>query len=107
MGDLHEDMPHRELPKADILVHAGDFTNIGSREELENFARWTDTLLHDGTVGDVVFGAGNHDLSMPLTAQRPVVRAAQEKMKEALVNRHHVHYLEDSGCELRGLRFWG
>lgn len=105
--DFHEDMLHGPLPKADILVHAGDFTCIGSREEVESFGRWIDSLLSQDIVGDVVFVSGNHDLSMPLTAKRPVVRAAQEQMKRAITERPHVHYLEDSGCEVQGLRFWG
>jgi len=104
--DLHEDMPSC-LPKADILVHAGDFTNVGGRDEVENFGRWTQQLLDDGVVHDVVFVAGNHDLNMPLTAKRPEVREAQERMKQELVDRPHVHYLEDTGCEVRGLHFWG
>lgn len=105
--DVHRDMPHDNLPRADILIHAGDFTNIGSREEVESFTAWTDTLLHSGVVDDIVFVAGNHDLSMPLTAKHPAVKAKQEQMKQTLVNRSHVHYLEDSGCTVRGMHFWG
>ena len=35
------------------------------------------------------------------------VRALQEKMKLTLAERPHVYYLQDSGCELRGVQFYG
>lgn len=104
--DQHMFMP-KALPKADVLVHAGDFSCMGSREELESFRAWIDTLLADGTVGDVVFVAGNHELSLEGTAKREAVRRNQAEMKERLVAGSRVHYLEDDACELHGLTFFG
>lgn len=104
--DQHMFMP-RSLPRADILVHAGDFTCRGSRDELESFTAWTEMLLTSGTVQDVVFVAGNHELSLELAAKRPAVLRCQEEMKRRLVEREHHHYLQDSGCEVRGVRFYG
>jgi 3',5'-cyclic AMP phosphodiesterase CpdA len=34
------------LPPGDILIHAGDFTNHGRREEVERFNTWLATLPH-------------------------------------------------------------
>lgn len=109
VSDTHDQqqfMP-QQLPAADILVHAGDFTCRGAREELESFRAWTDELLATGCVKDVVFVAGNHELSLELTAKRPAVRRNQEAMKLALVDHPHVHYLQDAGLELQGLSFYG
>ena len=34
------------VPEGDILIHAGDFTNYGRREEVEKFNTWLGTLPH-------------------------------------------------------------
>ena len=47
--DQHMFMPNA-LPKADILVHAGDLTCRGGRDELESFNNWVGFLLASGTV---------------------------------------------------------
>jgi Icc-related predicted phosphoesterase len=104
--DLHEGLPH-PLPKADILVHAGDLTCQGRRDELENVSAWFDDLLATGTVREIVVIAGNHELSFEGTAKVAAVRRAQAEMKRSFMNRPHVHYLEDTGCEVLGLRFFG
>lgn len=108
--DLHADMPHGTelLPRADILVHAGDFTCTGRREEVESFNAWIDALLAAGTVRHVVLIAGNHECSFALKAKHPTVRAAQLALKASVADsRPDVHYLEDSACEVCGLTFFG
>lgn len=104
--DQHAFMP-RGLPQADILIHAGDFTFRGAKEELESFREWMHTLLANGTVKDVVFVAGNHEVSLELSAKNPAVRRAQEANKTELINQPNMHYLEDSGCIVQGIRFYG
>lgn len=109
ISDTHDQQAYipAELPHADILVHAGDFTCRGSRDEIQNFQRWTQQLLDEGVVREVVFVCGNHEPSMQCLAKIPAARAAQEALKQNLTCRDHVHYLEDSGCEVAGLRFYG
>lgn len=104
--DQHMFMP-RELPFADILVHAGDFTCRGAKDELDSFCAWTDDLLARGVVQDIVVVAGNHEISFELAAKREAVRKNQEAMKRAATERPHVHYLQDSACEVQGITFWG
>jgi Icc-related predicted phosphoesterase len=104
--DFQHAMPHA-LPDADILVHAGDMTCQGRREELANVEAWFGSLLAAGTVREIVCIAGNHELSFELAAKVPAVRSAQETMKASFVGRCHVHYLEDSACEVLGIRFYG
>ncbi|MBI3130312.1 MAG: metallophosphatase domain-containing protein [Acidobacteria bacterium] len=80
------------VPNGDVLIHAGDFSNTGSEGDVERFAKWLKTLPHPWKI--VV--AGNHDWYF------------QRKPKWA---RRHLEgiaiYLEDSGCEIEGVRFWG
>ena len=52
--NLHAQVP---VPDGEILIHAGDFTKHGTREEVEEFARWFSGLPHKHKI--VI--AGNHD----------------------------------------------
>ena len=36
---LHSQMKH-ELPKGDLLIHAGDLTNVGRKIEVEDVINW-------------------------------------------------------------------
>jgi Icc-related predicted phosphoesterase len=75
-----------------VLIHAGDLTNLGTEEELREALTWLGRLPH----AHKVVIAGNHDHlfeSDPQTAAALVPKG--------------VHYLEDSGLEIAGLRFWG
>ena len=100
--DLQADMPlGTALPAADILIHSGDFTCTGRREEIESFNAWLDNLLAAGTVRHAVLVAGNHECTLALTAKHPAARQGQIALKRSLTEgRDNVHYLEDSGCEV-------
>lgn len=79
------------IPGGDVLVHAGDLVRGGTLEELAEVAAWLRRLPHRHKV--VV--AGNHDGCF-----RDARAAAVALLGDA-------HYLEDSGIELDGVRFWG
>ena len=53
---LHQMMSH-ELPKGDILIHAGDCTNIGKQNEVKDFVYWFQNIKG---FDSKVFIAGNH-----------------------------------------------
>jgi len=55
IADTHNHVP--ELPDGDILVHAGDATSKGTREEVEQFDAWLGTL----SFKHILFTPGNHD----------------------------------------------
>jgi len=102
LSDTHDfqDGMKYELPQADILVHAGDFTCRGTRDECSAFQSWMESLLEAGTVKHVVVIAGNHELSFHDPASRSkhtAVIKAQEKIKADLVSVSGLTYLEDSG----------
>ncbi len=64
ISDTHEQHSKVEIPKCDLLIHAGDITGRGALQKLNAFNTWLETLLADGVVGDVVYIAGNHDISL-------------------------------------------
>lgn len=46
------------LPPGDILIHAGDFTDRGTLEEIQDFVTWFECLPHPHKI----LIAGNHDI---------------------------------------------
>lgn len=87
---------HRELtvPEGDVLIHAGDFTSTGGVEEAVDFCRWMQGLPHPHKI--VV--AGNHDI---------FCQDSPRKAVDWMFSRHGIHYLQDSGITLNGMKFWG
>lgn len=79
------------LPTGDVLVHAGDLTNEGRLDEVEKFGRW----LAKQPFRRKMIVAGNHDWCFE---DHP------EQSKQALGD---CDYLQDSGCVIDGLQFWG
>lgn len=64
ISDTHEQHDKVSIPECDLLIHAGDITGRGALGKLSAFNDWLAGLLTDGTVGEAVLIAGNHDLSL-------------------------------------------
>lgn len=94
ISDTHTE--HRRLsnlPKADAIIHCGDFTSMGRSHEIVDFMQWFSKLeqyTHKLCV------AGNHDWMFETNQL-----LALEKVPKNVI------YLEDSGIEIEGLKFWG
>lgn len=86
---LHRRIP--EIPDGDVLIHAGDSLGQGTLENIEDLNDWLGTLPHRHKL--VI--AGNHDW------------AFQNDPEKARAILTHAIYLEDSGVEIDGIRFWG
>lgn len=79
----------KDLPEADVLVHSGDFTMLGSQTEAIDFLNWFCDLPYRHKL----FICGNHDVCM---YQSNIVGLDS-----------NVHYLCNSGVEIEGVRFYG
>ena len=55
---------HNSIPNGDILIHAGDFSKVGSIKEVKEFSEFLKTLDHKFKYKIVI--AGNHELSFDL-----------------------------------------
>lgn len=86
---LHRKIP--SIPDGDVLVHAGDCLGAGTLENIEDLNDWLGSLPHQHKI----LIAGNHDW---------VFQEAPDEARAALSN---AIYLEDSGVEIEGVRFWG
>lgn len=78
------------LPAADVIVHCGDFTDMGTEEETLDFLNWFIDLPYPHKI----FVVGNHDLCLWEAVDI-------EDLPE------NVHFLQDRGCKIDGVRFFG
>lgn len=91
MSDTHGREAAHAIPDGDVLLHAGDLTDVGRAKEIAAVDAALSALPHPHKL--VI--AGNHDFLFendPATAR-------------ALLG--GVTYLEDSGATAHGLRVWG
>ena len=102
ISDTHTQHEHVDLPEGDILVHAGDFSNVGGKSDVEDFFGW----LHRAKRRDnhVVFIAGNHDKSFD-TKYGEMPDWLSEGIKKLEDN--NIWYLKDDLIELDGIKFYG
>lgn len=65
ISDTHNMHDRLVIPECDILIHAGDITGKGAFGKLAAFNSWVADLLEDDVVKeDVIYIAGNHDLTL-------------------------------------------
>ena len=57
ISDTHNKHEYLEIPDGDVIIHSGDFSNRGSRDEIDNFLDWYRALPHKIKI----LVAGNHD----------------------------------------------
>jgi Icc-related predicted phosphoesterase len=96
------------LPEGDLLIHSGDLTGLGRKDEVEEVLQWFKEIASHYTHG-IVFIAGNHDKSFDpkfnyLDNQRKKPDWLEEKLASLPNN---IHYLENSGLTIEGLKIWG
>jgi Icc-related predicted phosphoesterase len=95
LSDLHGTLP--DIPACDLLLLGGDITPVGNHA-LDYQAEWLDTTFRGWLEGvptrKIIAVAGNHDFLFERAPQRVPARLPWV-------------YLQDSGCEWEGLRFWG
>jgi Icc-related predicted phosphoesterase len=92
LSDTHNRHEEIAVPDGDVLIHAGDLTNTGSAEEIVAALSWLAKLPHRYKI--VI--AGNHDW---LFDSSPTLAAS--------LIPSGVCYLQDSGCSIEGIHFWG
>ncbi len=93
ISDTHCRHSSLKLPKADVLIHAGDVSYRGEKSEVEDFLHWMDSLNYRYKI----FIAGNHDFYLE---KQPAAAITQLLPK-------NVFYLNDSGLVIEGLNIWG
>lgn len=93
ISDTHFRHSQLELPGGDMLIHAGDLCGQGTEGEALAFLRW----FGEQPYSHKIFIAGNHDWFF-------------EEYDKAYIDKvipKNIHYLNDSGVEIEGLKIWG
>ena len=99
------------LPEADILLHSGDFTYTGHRDEIIAFNKWQKEL----NFSKKIVVAGNHEFTLDLEKEREVkyrfgqyrgfdINADHKEIKSQLKD---CIYLEDESVEIHGIKIYG
>jgi predicted phosphodiesterase len=97
---LHRQLPHI-LPEGDIIVHCGDITPRGTMEDCLRGFGWFNALPYKYRICI----AGNHDLF--LDPDHPGCPSSFSAINAILPVCDGFFYLNDSGCEVEGIKFWG
>jgi Icc-related predicted phosphoesterase len=94
LSDTHCQHDKVKVPKADMVIHAGDFSGWGTEREALHFAHWFKNLPHKYKV----LIPGNHDKFAETPYGYPI-------LKQMLGP--DVVFLDNQGVELAGHVIWG
>ena len=93
ISDTHGLHQQVELPKGDILLHAGDISERGRELEVISFLNWFSTQDFKYKI----FIAGNHDFYFEQNTPKTI---------ESILPTN-ITYLNDSGITIEGINIWG
>lgn len=93
ISDTHGKHRDLKISDGDILIHAGDVTRGGTREQVIDFLEWFALQKHTYKI----FIAGNHDFSFEQADTDEISRLIPDG----------VIYLNDSSVVINGFKFWG
>jgi Icc-related predicted phosphoesterase len=92
ISDTHNKHEELLMPSGDCIIHAGDFTESGTKKETTNFLEWFSSTPYKHKI----LVAGNHDFYL----EKKVHKLDQ-------IIPFNIHYLEDSGVTIENINFWG
>lgn len=112
ISDTHSKHEELVIPRCDILVHSGDYTQVGSPQEIMQFYNW---LKRQTQCKHKVFIEGNHDMhadpTEPIAKNRFFNVASYEdfinRLKELKLEEDNIHRLFNSSITIEGVKFWG
>jgi len=93
ISDTHGQHKDLILPEGDMIIHAGDVSKVGFKDQVKDFVKWFSKLDYKYKI----FIAGNHDYFFE--------KESAEQVKKLIPE--NVIYLNDSGIEIEGLKIWG
>jgi Icc-related predicted phosphoesterase len=123
---LHEEMLRNfSIGEGDVLIHAGDISNIGTRKQIENSISFFHNMLQ--YFNNVVFIAGNHDrgfdpmfvetkngtdhikIYQEYELEDPNIRMEKPMWMLDMLDHmdKRIKYLENSETVIDGVKFWG
>lgn len=90
LSDTHnQHLLLNNLPLADVVVHSGDITRDGTKEEVKDFVEWYEALPYRYKL----FVAGNHDKAL-------------FEIKHLTLSQN-AYFLQDESVTIDGIKFFG
>jgi len=83
ISDTHSRHRELNLPAGDVLLHAGDFTQRGTLEEVRDFCQWLNEV--SAQFKQVIVIGGNHDLCLDVKTDRAHAHEAFELLSKSCV----------------------
>ncbi|HEY1024467.1 MAG TPA: metallophosphatase domain-containing protein [Sphingobacteriaceae bacterium] len=83
----------KNLPPADMIIHAGDISKDGSERSTADFLNWFSALDYRHKI----FIAGNHDFFFEEETDNYIKKVVPD----------NIIYLNDSGVTIDGINIWG
>jgi len=93
ISDTHGQHQYVQLPKGDVLIHAGDISKRGTELEIKEFLDWFKELDFEHKI----FIAGNHDFYFE--------KSDTLQIKKLLPK--NVIYLQDKSVKIGNVKIWG
>lgn len=93
-SDTHTKHEKVQFSGSDVLIFCGDLTGRGELTEVKKFSKFVSNLNYQYKI--VI--AGNHDFSFDDNRK---AEAEEIFLKDGII------YLNDSGIEINGIKFWG
>lgn len=111
ISDTHNEEQYFDLPKADVLIHSGDFTKFGWPHEVKSFTEWlaTQDYLHKIVI------AGNHEFTFDIEYEEILKERNKDNdnfpkeadFKETKAILTGCTYLENETIDLYGYKLYG
>lgn len=96
VSDTHNSQNKLVLPKADILIHCGDWTGRGTEWEFKLVQQWLEGICDDY---DHIIGiGGNHDFGL---------QTNREDIVKKYLTPENFIYLQDEEFVYKGVKFYG
>jgi len=102
ISDTHNVHEGMDIPYGDVLIHTGDATVHGTPQEVDRFLGWFAAQPHRSKI----LCAGNHDWFYQREPEA-VQRLLLQHQAPWPAPGRGIIYLEDSGVEIDGIKFWG
>lgn len=102
ISDTHTKTEGFTIPECDLLIHAGDPTYQGKKNESLDFLEWFNSL---DQATEKIYVAGNHEVRWDRAKQSDA--QLEEWLMEARAKYGRIRYLEHESIKLFGLNIFG